>query len=190
MNADEEADKPASRKQLKGSLSKLSRDELIKLVGDLYSTSPDNRRFLDARFSSSVSVATSKSLTPFKAIIGKSLDPDVMTGRAPLSFVPVRKAISDYKKATGDLQGVLELMVYAVECGNNFTLEYGDINEQFYTNLESLFRKTAQLLKTMDKGTIDAFLPRLLDVVEKSDGIGWGYHDGISDAIYEAFPSE
>jgi len=113
-----------------------------------------------------------------------------MTGTAPLSFVPVRKAISDYKKATGDQNGVLELMVYAVECGNDFTVEYGDIDERFYDNLVSLFSKAAQLLKTMDAQTKDAVLPRLIAVVEKADGIGWGYYDGISDALYGAFPPE
>jgi len=29
-----------------------------------------------------------------------------------------------------------------------------------------------------------------LEVVEKADGIGWGYHDGIADAFSGAFPPE
>jgi len=132
-DADEAEDKKPSlsRKNFKQALSKLSRADLIKLVGDLYSTSPDNRNFLEAKFSTPTAFTSSpaKPLHRYKAIIHKNLFPDVMTGTAPLSFVPVRKAISDYKKATGDLKGVLELMVYAVECGNDFTLEYGDIDE-------------------------------------------------------------
>ena len=116
-NEDEDEDdgkKPSmSRKDFKQALSKMSRDDLIKLVGDLYSSSPDNRNFLEAKFSSSTA-SLSPSLKRYKAIIQKNLFPDVMTGTAQLSFVPVRKAISDYKKATGDQKGVLELMVYAV----------------------------------------------------------------------------
>ena len=30
----------------------------------------------------------------------------------------------------------------------------------------------------------------VIAVVEKADGIGWGSHDGITDALYEAFPPE
>jgi hypothetical protein len=193
MNNNEANPSSLSRKDFKQALSKFSRADLIKLVGDLYSTSPDNRNFLEAKFSSAAPHSPSASvpsLKRYKAIIHKNLFPDVMTGTAPLSFVPVRKAISDYKKATGDMKGVLELMVYAVECGNDFTLEYGDIDERFYDNLVSLFSKAVQLLKTMDAQTREITLPRLIAVVEKADGIGWGYHDGISDALYGAFPPE
>jgi hypothetical protein len=186
-------DSPSSstQKNIKIALSKLSRKDLVKLVGDLYSSSPDNRAFLEAKFSSlnkTEPSSKSPSLNRYKSIIRKNLFPDVMTGKAPLSFVPVRKAISDYKRATGDKKGVLELMVYAVECGNDFTCEYGDIDERFYDNLVSLFSKAVKLLKTMDAQTKDVYLPRLISVIEKADGIGWGYHDGIADALYEAFP--
>lgn len=54
-----------------------------------------------------------------------------------------RKAISDYKKASGDEVGVLDIMVYYVEMGTKFTLEYGDIYEEFYDSLESMFKKVA-----------------------------------------------
>jgi hypothetical protein len=178
----DDSGKPASRKEFRQALTKLSRDELIKLVSDLYSTTPDNRRFLEAKF------ALAAPLETYKEIIEDAVFPDVMKGTAPISFATARKAISDYKKATGDQKGVLELMVYAVERGNAFTVEYGDIDERFYNNLESLFRKTVLFLKTMDGPTTEAYLPRLTAVVEAADGIGWGYYDGIADALAEAFP--
>ncbi len=171
-----------SRKEFRQALAKLSRDELVKLVGDLYSVSRDSRRFLEARF------ALSASLESYKNIIHDALYPDVMKGEAPISFAAARKAISDYKKATGDRRGVLELMVFAVECGNAFTVNYGDIDERFYANLESLFTKTVQFLKALDQNTIDEYLPRMKAVVEAANGIGWGYYDGIADSLYGAFP--
>lgn len=180
----DDSGKPPSRKQFRQALSKLSHDELVKLVGDLYSVNPDNRRFLEAKF------AMAAPLETYKEIIRDAVYPDVMKGTAPISFATARKAISDYKKATGDQKGVLELMVHAVECGNSFTVDYGDIDEQFYNNLESLFRKTLQLLKTMDEQTTETFLPRLEAVVEAAHGIGWGYYDEISDALAESFPQD
>ena len=58
-DADEAEDKksPLSRKDFKQALSKFSRADLIKLVGDLYSTSSDNRNFLEAKFSSINSIS-------------------------------------------------------------------------------------------------------------------------------------
>ena len=181
MKSDESAKKPA-RKEFTQALSKLSRDELINLVGDLYSVNRDNRNFLEARF------ASASSLESYKKIIHNALYPDVMKTESPISFVAARKAISDYNKATGDQGGTLELMVYAVECGNAFTVEYGDIDERFYDNLESLFNKTVKFLTPLDQKIIDEYLPRMTAVVESAKGIGWGYYDGISDALYGAFP--
>ena len=183
MTADKSAEQP-TRATFKQALSKLSRDELIRLVGDLYSVGPENRRFLEARF------ALGDAIAPYKKIIQAALYPNVMKDRVEISFAKARKAIGDYRKAVGDPKGVVELMVTAVECGNNFTVEYGDIDEPFYNNLESLFAKTVQFLKTLDQMTIDKYLPRMQAVVEAAHGIGWGYYDGIADALYGAFPPE
>lgn len=179
-----EVDEQPSRKQFKQAVSSLPRDKLISLVVDLCAVSPDVRRFLEAKF------ALVAPLVPFKKIIDNALNPDVMKGNAPISFADARKAIRDYSKATGDEKGTLELMIYAVECGNDFTVQYGDIDERFYNNLESLFRKTVLALKKMDRQTVDEFLPRLQAVVEAAHGIGWGYYDGIADALAAAFPPD
>ncbi len=50
-----------------------------------------------------------------------------------------KKAISQYTKATGDQTGTLELMAYFVERGDQFIVDFGDINAGFYSSLESMF---------------------------------------------------
>ena len=88
----------------------------------------------------------------------------------------------------GDPKGILELMTCYVECGNDFTCEYGDIDEKFYYSLESMFEKALQALDKPDKQTVEEFLPRLQNIVEKAEDIGWGYYDTISDLLYGYFP--
>jgi hypothetical protein len=65
------------------------------------------------------------------------------------------------KKAINDPVGTLDLMVYYVECGTQFTVDCGDIDEAFYASLESMFTQVVKRLQHSDQDTIDRFLPRL-----------------------------
>jgi len=79
---------------------------------------------------------------------------------------------------------MLELMVYYVECGNEFTLTYGDIDEPFYNSLVSMFSDiVSRLTKAQDEYLLHLFLPRLQNVVCKANDIGWGYYDAIADLL-------
>ena len=79
-------------------------------------------------------------------------------------------------------------MVYYVECGTRFTVDYGDIDAWFYESLESMFTQAVRTLQSSDEETIDQFLPRLESIVYKANGIGWGYYDTLSETLEEAFP--
>lgn len=58
-----------------------------------------------------------------------------------MSLSTGKAAISAYKKTINDTEGLLELMVFYVECGNKFTVDYGDIDEQCYYSIETMFEK-------------------------------------------------
>ncbi|MCG8307181.1 MAG: DUF6155 family protein [Cytophagales bacterium] len=61
-----------------------------------------------------------------------------------------RKAISDFKKL-GTSAGVLaDLMLFYVECGVEFTNDFGDINESFYISIETTFAKTLKSISKED----------------------------------------
>jgi len=90
---------------------------------------PEVQDFLHARLQ--ISAAHVK---PYKKTIQESLSPDVIHGE-DLDLARGRKAISDYKKATNDPIGTLDLMVYYVECGTQFAVEYGYGDEEFFRTL-------------------------------------------------------
>jgi len=52
--------------------------------------------------------------------------------------------LSGYSKAIDDIKGETELMVFFVECGNNFTLSYGDIDDDFYDSLLLMYEMAIQ----------------------------------------------
>jgi hypothetical protein len=79
-------------------------------------------------------------------------------------------------------------MTYYVECGTQFTVDYGDIDEGFYASLEAMFTQVVTRLQHSDQDTIDRFLPRLRGLVRQAQGIGWGYYDAIAETLKEAFP--
>jgi len=96
-----------------------------------------------------------------------------------------RKAISEFKKANGNICDTLTLMIYYVKCGHDFTLEFGDIDEGFYDSLCSMFSSIVQtLLKQQDQELFAEFLPSLEAELDRVDGqIGWGYPDELSEYL-------
>ena len=53
-------------------------------------------------------------------------------------------AIKRYSKSIDDVKGETELLVFFVECGNNFTLSYGDIDDEFYDSVLLMYEKAIQ----------------------------------------------
>jgi hypothetical protein len=163
-------------------LSQKEHGELLKLVGDLYSLNKTNKTFVQTRYQ--VGTAT---FEPYKKIISDALYPDIVSNK-PVRLSVGRKAISDYKKATKDTIGTIDLMITYVEWGTKFTVDYGDIDEQFYRSLELMMENTLAALVKEGTKIQDKFYPRLASVVDSASGIGWGYSDYIADLLYQYFP--
>ncbi len=176
--------KKTSWNSVKKAIAGHDKAALVGLIADLYDYSEQNRRFLHARFS-----LGDDPLKPYKKIIDDALFPDVMKND-PVRIADGKKVISDYTKAIGNQKGILELMLYFVETGTAFTLDLGDMDENFYMSLERMYKKAIKLLLTLDEKTVDAYYPRFEKLVSLSENIGWGYHDSLADMFYEAFPDE
>ncbi len=76
-------------------------------------------------------------------------------------------------------------MICYVKCGNDFTLEFGDIDEGFYDSLCSMFSRVVQtLLKQQYQELFAEFLPSLEAEFQRVDSqVGWGYPDELSDCL-------
>jgi hypothetical protein len=168
-----------SWKDIRPLLSPLSQDKLLAIIQDLYKFRKENRDFLHSRFTRGVI-----GLDAYKATIEQYMFPKEpwKKGR-DISLSKARKAISDYRQAVNDPIGLVDLMVFYVECGTGFTCEFGDIGEQFYNSLESMFAQSLALMKKHPAEEMDGYVAKLRDVVRRADGIGWGYYDTISEML-------
>lgn len=173
-----------SWKDIKAVVAGWSETQLVGLVQDLYRLSPDNAAFINARLVTNTT--SSKTLDPYKKRIRAAISP-----REPwkqgVRLAEGRKAISDFRKANGNAQDTLLLMTYYVQCGNDHTLEFGDINEPFYDSMCSMVRQIKDtLLKMQDQELADKILPLLITEFERIDGqMGWGYPDEFGDHVDE-----
>jgi hypothetical protein len=163
-------------------LAKQGSAQLLEVARDLYHLSQENRDFLNARC-----LATANRLEPYKKAINEAIYPNIYQNK-PIRISAARKAISQYTKATSDQEGTLELMVYFVECGTKCTVDFGDINEGFYSSMESMFESVLKALRRSKHEVVERVLPRLVAVRDAAAAVGWGYYDYLCDALASAFP--
>lgn len=160
-------------------LDKWPKPALIALVKDIYNASSDNRDFLQARFQAEEN--SGAALETYRRKIVEQFFP--VHGFGKLKLTEARKAIRDYRNATGNLPGTIDLMLTYVESGTEFTLQLGDISEPFYNSLESVLNEMAQLLLRQGADHYPRFRDRVQRLTTHANQIGWGYGDALRDQV-------
>lgn len=101
-------------------------------------------------------------------------------------FRDVQKVITEYKKATKDLRGTLDLRLTYVERCHAFTNDFGDIDKPFYNTLLNMFERFVTELKTSPaRRDLYNFFRKHLPKMRATSEIGWGYGDEIQDTVDE-----
>ena len=164
-------------------LNRCSEQDLKKLISELYSLSSPNKAFLEARF-----LHNTQTKEHYKSEIKRYLGPnEPWKASQKISLKDAKKVLSDYKKATSNKRDLIDLMIYYVECGTDFLCEFGDMYEQYYISLESVFENALKIMEELDKEEVEDFIQRLRVVVKKAEDMGWGYYDEISCMLNEAY---
>jgi len=152
---------------VKTKLTDVDRTGLIGLVQDLYAASKDNKAFLHARFG-----LGDDPLEPYKDVIIRWINPPDF--RHPISVSKAKKAISDYKKALGQPEGLAELTVFFCEEAFDFLAGCGMDDEGFYDALVRMFEQSLKYVQALPAGRSAAFLARLDRVRQLGQNVGWG----------------
>ena len=160
-------------------LTSWDKPALLALVKDLYDSAAANRDFIQARCQAED--GGGEVLESYRAKIVEQFFPK--RGFGKLKLGEARKAIRDYKKATGSIPGTAELLMAFVENGVSFTNQYGGIDERFYSSVESALDELAALLRSEARELYPPFSERLAKVEQMTNGIGWGFHDFIADVV-------
>jgi hypothetical protein len=170
--------------QIKARIKHWDKAQFTGLIQDLFEHSRDNRDFLAARllrdsFGEQV-------LAPYLRRIEAAFYDKRGWPADRLNLKDARSAIREYRRATSDTAGTLELMLAYVETGTQFTREFGDIDEGFYDSLCTTLHEIKKLLAS-DEGRplYKEVRGRLAELAQQADGIGWGYGDYVADVVGE-----
>ncbi len=164
--------------KLRDYLAGKSKDDLVEEVITLSKKMPSVQEYYSIQLGKSEDV-----LNKFKKTIRQEFFPSKGIGNAKAGVV--RKIISDFKKISTSDRDLIDLLVFHVEQGVEFTNEYGDIDENFYSSIESSFKSAMELIKK--ERLYQDFQTRCLEIVDETDGIGWGFHDCLADLYYSTF---
>jgi hypothetical protein len=156
---------------VKERLADFDRTALLGLIQSLYSAHKDNQTFLHSRFGLGEDV-----LEPYKKIIDRWLWPDVLRNQ-DTSVSQAKRAISDYKKAVGDPEGLAELMVFYCERAAGFCSDVCNDDEGYFDALVRMFEQALKMANALSGGCRDDFLARLDRVRAISHEFGYGVGD-------------
>lgn len=167
-------------KELRQYLEQRSREELADDIVELYKKLDAVKDYYSLRLKGSYN---EQLVDRSKATIRQAFFPGRGFGEANLSLA--RKAVSDYRKVSSSTEGLIDLMLFYVEMGVQYTNTYGDIDEPFYQSLETMYTRAAKLI--VDHSLNAQFETRCRDIVGNTAGIGWGFHDSLNDAYHRFF---
>jgi hypothetical protein len=165
---------------IKRQLLSLEGADLVALIQSLFKLAVENRAFLAARVLGAS--AGQALLEPYRERIERAFY--TRSGKPQLKLSEGRKAIREYQAATDDPVGSLDLMLLFVETGTQFTNEFGDIDEPFYNNLNSVLNEMDQILKSEQGPELyQGIRERVLELPKLAGRIGWGYGDELRDRV-------
>jgi hypothetical protein len=156
---------------VKAKLANFDRAALLGLIHDLYAAHKDNQTFLHARLGLGEDV-----LEPYKRTIDRWLWPDVFR-KQDTSVSKAKQAISDYKKAVGEPEGLVELMVFYCEQAAGFCSDIGHEDEGYFDALVRMFEQALKLANALPTTGRDGLVTRL----DRVRGIGHKFGYGVGD---------
>ena len=154
-------------------------DMLVEEIVQLSSRNDGVREY----FAAQLGLGTQEDvLAKYKAIITREFSG---RGDSLPRLSTARKAVLDYKKLAQSPLPVVDLMLYYVEKGVDFTNRFGDINESFYSSVEGMYEQAVKLI--VQHQLQDQFERQCKQIVTATEGIGWGFHDQLSQLYEDAF---
>lgn len=165
-------------REVKSELNKLDKEDLIKHISELYKKYKPVKEYFDFY----INPDEKKLLEQYKDKVTEGFFPK---RGYQLKLSSSRKAINDFKKLGASPDSVADLLLHFVEQGVEFTNEYGDIDENFYTSVENTYSSALDLISK--NGLLDNFKTRAYEIVTDTEGIGWGFHDYLGDLYYQYY---
>lgn len=136
--------------ELKKELKIMNMSELNELILDLYKSSNQVKEILSSKFIGEAYLE--EVLNTYKR---KMLDEMYPKGYRTPSLKNGKNLINDFKKF-GDTGSILDIMLYCVELGIRYIVDYGMMNQAFYDGLCRVYGEFIDMFS--HEGTEDLYL--------------------------------
>ncbi len=165
-------------REVKNNLKNLDKKQLIDLIGELYKKNKSVKEYFDFY----VNPNENELLSKYRDKVFETFFPKRGFG---YNLKEGKKAISDFKKLGVSNDSLADLMLFYVETGVEFTNDFGDINESFYSSLEKTYEQALTLM--YENGVLEKFASRAQKVMSNTSDIGWGFHDYIAQVYIDFY---
>ena len=172
--------KKLTEKALMKKLNTMDKEELVKIISDLFKTNKTaearlNLLFLGEEYGNAL-------LEKYKKQLCKIFNPSNIV-RTGFSLEKAQQILSDFADMCGDGRWYGDLALYFAECATDFTMSYGDINEEFYDALGDAYRDAVTIARR-DEEMYKLWKDRLEYIYHEFSGFGWGMDDFITEEYY------
>ena len=170
-----------SKTALKKELSKLTKNQLVEQILDLYDKNTAVKEF----YKFYLNPTNEKELADkYKKLIRKEFNVENPM-RSTEKFSVAKKAISDFKNLQPSPEYLADVMLYLPESACELTALYGDFSEQFYNSAYNNFKTALAFLKKHN--LLEQFRPRTEQCLKWASNCGYGFADDIADEFYEYY---
>ncbi len=170
-----------SKTELKKHLLSLSKEQVVEQVLGLYDTCKPAKEYFEYLLNPDEKGQFEK----YKAIIINEFYPKGKYVEPKTRFSVAKKAIADFRSLNPSPKLLGDLMVTLPEMACEFTFDYGDMWEQYYTSAATNFELALKFLQR--NGLLEQFKLRCQDCVKHAEPCGYGFADEISGLFGEYY---
>ena len=171
-----------SKIQLKKELQKLTKEQLIEQIAELY----DSYKPVKEYYQTFMNPNNIQELyNKYKTVIINEFYPNTKSWNPKTRFSVAKKAIADFAVLKPPPELLADLMITLAENACKFTYDYGDMTEQFYNSAVTNFERALKYMKA--EGLLDNFRLRCEDCLKYADPCGYGFPDEMNDVFYDYF---
>lgn len=174
--------KKLTEKTLVKQLGSMSKEELLNIIVDLYKTNKSVETGLSLMIlGEDYGLAL---LEKYKKQLYKIFNPSDIV-RTGFSLERALMVLSDFADVCvrDDGRWYGDLALYFAECATDFTMCYGDIDEDFYDALGDAYHD-AVIIASGDEQLYQLWKERLETILHDLSGFGWGMDDFIAGEYY------
>lgn len=170
-----------SKLSLKKELLKLTKEQLVEQMLDLYDKNKAVKEFYDYYLNPHNEM---ELVVKYKKMIRKEFNVE-RPGSGGEKFSVAKKAISAFRGLQPSPEALADVMLYLPESACELTFCYGDFSEQFYDSTYNNYK--AALAFIAKNGLLEKFKLRAEQCVKWASPCGYGFADDIADAFYEFY---